>query len=506
MDVPFYVYETPSLMEMYNRCQVPARAILEGTWPANVKSMIKKKIGEIFWLDQLWNDTWRTFDPDQALVYVLPIYPVLLLDQVCKGLKRNQTHELATRAVHEITAMPYYYRHGGLDHIVIATDWRMRGSMKKVFGSTFHSFVGNITWGRTLTLDKNRPWQCGVNVPHTSAMTYMQKAYEPFEKESLLERGFIAPEDVFEDDRLDTALDPPSRRDWFARDYNLFFQGQADTRHAYRYRRLGLQHLAGWRFRPNTSSNVLVSSSKPMTYQVLDADGKERREPIPSCPRKDGINKEVFSGKMGKFERCNGRMAPKKEKGAGRQSDKRTDRGRYAAATFLHRLGNSKLNLCFRGDDVTSNRLFDGLWTRTLNVLVTEIEKTFTTWLPFQCEIPWRNFTYAIDGPEFVRSPRESLTPILQEVYDDPAAVRERLRLQDYYSRKALWNAPGSTTARSTLRAMTRQCLTDEIKIDFIQRTAGSGMVGDVRGHPLFAPCVFPDTLVGLDAQRAYDT
>jgi len=397
-----------------------------------------------------------------------------------------------------------------LDHVVIGTDWRLRGSrhgtVKTVFGSAFQDFVGNITWGRFKAFEGRKPWRCSVTVPFTSAMTHVQKAYEPFTKESLLKRGFIAPEDVFEDDRLDTAFDPLSRRDWFARHYNLFFQGQVDARKGYRYRRLGMQHLAGWRFRPNTSSNVLVSSSKPMTYQVLDADGKERREPIPSCPRKDGINKEVFSGKMGKFERCNGRMAPEKEKGAGRQSDKRTDRGRYAAATFLHRLSNSKLNLCFRGDDLTSNRYTDGLWARTLNVLVTEIKEFYRSAMPFQCEIPWRNFTYAIDGPEFVRSPRESLTPILQEVYDDPAAVRERLRLQDYYSRKALWNAPGSTTARSTLRAMTRQCLTDEIKIDFIQRTSGSGMVGDIGEHPLFAPCAFPDTLARLEEQRAHDT
>jgi len=396
-----------------------------------------------------------------------------------------------------------------LDHVVIGTDWRLRGSrhgtVKTVFGSAFQDFVGNITWGRFKAFEGRKPWRCSVTVPFTSAMTHVQKAYEPFTKESLLKRGFIAPEDVFEDDRLDTAFDPLSRRDWFARHYNLFFQGQVDARKGYRYRRLGMQHLAGWRFRPNTSSNVLVSSSKPMTYQVLDADGKGRREQIPSCPREDGINTEAFGVRMGKFERCCGRVTSDEGKGAGRHRGKQIDREKYTTATFLHRLGNSKLNLCFRGDDVTSNRLFDGLWTRTLNVLITETEEMFKTGVPFQCEIPRRNFTYAIDGPDFARSPRESLTPLLREVYDDPAAVRERLRLQDYYSRKALWNAPGSTTARSTLRAVTRQCLTDEMKIDFIKRTEGNGRMGDPRRHPLFAPCVFPDDLAKLEEQRAYE-
>ncbi|CEM29826.1 unnamed protein product [Vitrella brassicaformis CCMP3155] len=487
LEVPFYIYETPTLKQIYNRCQGPARTILDGNWPEGLSSKVKHKSGEIFWLSQLWNDTWRTYDPEKALVFVLPIYPVLLLEEACEGITKEMSRALVSQAVNEITALPYFHRHGGLDHVALSNDFRHKMSwfIKQGLGMPFYRFVGNITFVAQLAEQHHPHWGCAVAAPFTSAMTFIQRAYEPFEKETLLERGFIEPDDVFEDDRLDSAFDPPSRRDWFARDYTMFFQGQVDPRGGYLLRRLGMQHLVGWRLRPNTSSNVFVTSSDASRkYTVLDADGKEREETLPKCPRRSGVNKEAFGVKMGKFERCNGRSPPTK---------RQTEPVFFQTATFLHRLSNSKLNLCFRGDDVTSNRYVDGVWTQTLNVLITDVEKVYRWSMPFQCEVPWRNFTYAINGSVFEKDPRAALRPILEELHDDPAAIREKLRLMEYHSRKVLWDAPNSTTARSVLRAMTRQCLTDEMKVDFVRRTYGHD-ASVARDHPLFSPCAFLDT------------
>ncbi|CEM34881.1 unnamed protein product [Vitrella brassicaformis CCMP3155] len=384
IEVPFYIYQTPSIRKLYDLCQESARSILEGRWSPHFPLENRKNTNEIYWLDQLWNDTWRTFDPDKALVYVLPIYPVLLYHRSCKEGNRKKIHALADKAVKEVTETPQWERNRGLDHILVLTDFEFKypGRMDMVFGRAFSTIARNITQGRHLADNQRGLFGCAVTIPHTSSLTALQKAYQPFEKESLLKRGLIQPTDVFEDDRLALAFDPPSRHDWFQRDYTMFFQGRS-----------GLA-------------------------------------------------------------------------------------------------------------DVTSSRVADAFWARTLNVLINELDDVFRYGIPFQCEIPWRNFTYAIEGSVFEQDPRAALKPILDELYKDHRAVTKKLRLMDYYSKKILWNAPKSETARSVLRAMTRQCLTNEAKLDFIERTSKYGTAANVRDHPLFSECTFPDTSVKSDEQR----
>ncbi|CEM34877.1 unnamed protein product [Vitrella brassicaformis CCMP3155] len=377
--VPFYIYQTPAMRKLYDGCQRTALSILDGRWPPHLPKGMgdvnRKNYDEVFWLDQLWNDSWRTFDPEDALVFVIPVYPVLSLEQACEG-DRNQTHALAEAAIMQL---PYFGRNEGLDHIVMGIDWRFthtkNKSIKRAFGRRFAALAKKISWGRKVAERGYGHIGCAVTSPFTSVLTFLQKGNQPFEKESLLERGLIDARDVFEDNCIHTARNPPSKHDWFARDYSMFFQGQTSFRRGYIYRRLAFQHLVGW-------------------------------------------------------------------------------------------------NFTAKGDDVTSSRYVDGFRSRTLNVLITEAEEMFKYAMPFQCEIPWRNFTFVIDGPLFKADPRKALTPILEEVYGDHAAIRERLRLMDYYSKKILWDAPGSTTARSVLRAMTRQCLTEKAKADFIRRTS----------------------------------
>ncbi|CEM36217.1 unnamed protein product [Vitrella brassicaformis CCMP3155] len=413
-------------------CQESARQILSGRWPTKLDLDDRKNVDEVYWLDQLWSDPWRTFDPDNALVYVLPIYPVLLYHSLCRVKKRETIHSLADKAVKE--------RNGGLDHTLMITDFKFKypGEVDMVFGRAFATFARNMTQGRHLADNHRAMFGCAVTVPYTSSLTALQKAYQPFEKESLLKRGLIKPTDVFEDDRLGSALNPPSRHDWFERDYTMFFQGKLG--HTRRYRHLAFAHLASWHYKPESCvacmsrNNVFVASDRSRSLAHF----------VPLCPRKRKTI-DLLSVQAGRFERC---------------------------------------------------------WARTLNVLINELDDVFKYGIPFQCEIPWRNFTFAIEGSVFEQDPRKALQPVLDELYKDHRTVTEKLRLMDYYSKKILWNAPNSETARSVLRAMTRQCLTAEAKLDYIKRTSKDGTAANVRDHPLFSQCAFVDTSAKLEEQR----
>ncbi|CEL94119.1 unnamed protein product [Vitrella brassicaformis CCMP3155] len=481
LEVPFFILDTPALTELHDMCQEAAQSILNGEWPEDLDRNERKNMNEVFWLDQLWNDPWRTRDPDKALVFVLPVYPVLLLQRTCGEKDKKAIHLLGTIAVKEVTQLPHWRRNGGLDHVMVATHWQFKnGDIKRALGKTFATFAKNITWGRHVTDNHKGLFGCAVTIPHTSSMTALQPAYQPFEKESLLQRGLIDPADVFEDDLVHTALDPPSRYDWFARDYMMFFQGAIDGFRPFRQK--ALKHLAGWHYSPESCTNCTPSKN------VFVSTARRKGE-LPYCPR--GTKNLGSTGvKLGNFERCHG------------GGDHKDRHPLYAEASFMHRLANSKLNLCFRGTDVTSSRNTDGFWGHTLNVLITEVADMYRYAVSFQCEVPWRNFTYAVEGSAFKEDPRKAMRPVLDELYMDPEAIREKLRLMKYYSRKVLWNAPNSTTARSTLRAITRQCLSEEMKTDWLQRTYEHGASETYRDHPLFSPCVFPDTLARREEQR----
>ncbi|CEM27714.1 unnamed protein product [Vitrella brassicaformis CCMP3155] len=426
------------------------------------------------------------------------LHTVLLYRKLCREKNSKTIHALAEQAAKEVrhvsvhgtscsviqvTETPQWERNGGLDHILVASDWRFRypGHMEMVLGREFATFARRITQGRHLADNHRGLFGCAVTIPHTSSLTALQKAYQPFEKESLLERGLIKPTDVFEDDRLGSAFNPPSRHDWFERDYAMFFQGK--VYHGRPYRLLAFESLANWRYRPESCPDCVTGKSV-----FVGLFRRNFKTQFPFCPRRGRII-DPNGFKMGNFEQCQG------------VSYKRSHQ-LFSASIFLHRLANSKLNLCFPGRDVTSSRVADAFWARTLNVLINELDGVFKYGIPFQCEIPWRNFTYAIEGSVFEQDPRKALQPVLDELYEDHRTVTEKLRLMDYYSKKILWNAPNSETARSVLRAMTRQCLTDKTKLDYIKRTSKDGTAANVRDHPLFFQCAFVDTSAKLEEQQ----
>ncbi|CEM27708.1 unnamed protein product [Vitrella brassicaformis CCMP3155] len=475
-------------------CQESARNILEGRWPALLPLGDRKNVDEIYWLDQLWNDSWRTSDPDKALVYVLPIYPVLLLHNSCNDRNRTKAHDLAATAVKEVRKYKWKYGHqsdvqvmetpqwkrnGGLDHILVASDWRFNYpfDMTRVLGESFATFAKNITQGRHLVDNHRGLFGCAVTIPHTSSLTPLHQAYQPFEKESLLRRGLIKPTDVFEDDRLAMAFNPPSRHDWFERDYTMFFQGK--VYHDRPYRKLAFESLAGWHYKLKSCPDCAPGTN------VFVATGDVSQTKFPFCPRRA----KYVGMRIGKFERCEAVTKGRQE----RLSE---------TSVFIHRLASSKLNLCFRGRDVTSSRVVDGFATRTIDVLISDLNDMYKYAIPLQCEIPWKNLTYSIEGSVFEQNPRAALKPILDELYKDHRAVTEKLRMMDYYSKKLLWDAPNSETARSVLRAMTRQCLTDKTKLDYIKRTSKDGTAANVRDHALFSECAFVDTSAKLEEQR----
>lgn len=83
-------------------------------------------MGEI-WLHQaLLSHPWRVFDPEDADVFYIPLYPVLgfkLLsdDGTCDGLTHRQ---MMTRSItHLVKNSVYFNRFGGADHVVVCAWW-----------------------------------------------------------------------------------------------------------------------------------------------------------------------------------------------------------------------------------------------------------------------------------------------------------------------------------------------------------------------------------------------
>ena len=131
-------------------------------------------LGELFFFWHLRNHTWRTFDPMEAQLVVVPIFGTLLSRGVCGPLDPALAH-IATA----LEAFPRFKLNQGKDFMMMATDYKPQaklfagpfGEGKKLFrGATRNFIYASRLNGKFIRLrhvqGKSR---CVLPVPYTSA-------------------------------------------------------------------------------------------------------------------------------------------------------------------------------------------------------------------------------------------------------------------------------------------------------------------------------------------------
>ncbi|CAM9220616.1 unnamed protein product, partial [Hapterophycus canaliculatus] len=123
-------------------------------------------MGEIWLHRSVLAHPWRVFDPEEADIFFVPIYPILSINR-CRGL--THYNRMTTAVKYLIRSSLFFNRFGGADHVVICAWWNCRTALDPTHRMLLRRTVVGINerlvgWTR---------WGCGsdrtLTVPYTAS-------------------------------------------------------------------------------------------------------------------------------------------------------------------------------------------------------------------------------------------------------------------------------------------------------------------------------------------------
>eukprot|EP01068_Selenidium_serpulae_P010189 Selendium_serpulae@DN5401_c0_g1_i1.p1 len=346
---------------------------------------------------QLQDHPWRTYEPEEAVLFVIPVAFYDLPSHYFKcGFGK-----LIQRIAKNVSESKYFIRNDGRDHIIIDNHFHTTGALKYydigyVFNRTIRTYYKHLG-DRPKDNDVNNIQQCVFAVPMTTS-------YGP-------------------------KLFPSSQIEWSKRRFDYFFIGQADKRPAYKPR-LRLMEEAKKLAENNDYfpfgtdlSLVAISTSYKGPAQIKWCAGN-----IPEC----GDPHVNFLG-------C------------------RHDQN---SALFREFIQKSKFCLTIRGDDYSTKRLYDAFHLGLITVAISDA--LFSSALPFQCLVPWKDLLYQIPENVFEENPLGVLQNLdsrfgkLGRQWNTSLAMLDKVR---FYAKDVLWDLEDSRVATNALVTAARKCL-----------------------------------------------
>lgn len=343
--------------------------------------------GETYFLHQLRGHRWRTRNPEEALLFVVPLYANAAFQPSMKGLSCNGTHymELFDRTARAVAASPQYARHRGADHLLVSNSWRI-----------------------ALRAPKQVPWAPSQRSTDSFRHIFRNAIVGHMETRHAKDAGFwrcsvVSPYVANFDERAAPHLRPPRERE-----LSYYFQGGANNRGSFGYalRQAALAQL-------ETLDGAAISA--------FSLPGKP-------APCSDALRSNCKSAR--------------------------------SAAAFRSRIASAKFNLLLRGDSPTSRRLYDGVASGAVPVLVSDL--IWALGLPFQCLVPWRDLAVTVAEAAFVSEAGANGT--LSNLSQLEPAILERMqRLSNAHRRDLIWNLEGSRVAENVLITATHRCLPSRV-------------------------------------------
>lgn len=387
LSVPFYVYDDLEEIRALNRnCSFA----FEGEFSKGGHT------GEYWAYEQLKNHRWRVYDPNDALLFYIPIFLGAVLSGDC-GIQTP--HDLIKKIEKEISDAKQYKLNSGNDHFFIGTSH----SVHMWFRTENPSFWKNLIWVRYMTGYEES--FCQVLSPFSTLREF-------------------APEN------LSVQMEDENVTDYInKRPYNLFFMGRIWYEHhrgGYHSRRDMFSSLPGF-----MSPNILISTTS-------SADGSELTNCTETIGEREFSFVNYLTGEPAVLEGCR----------LGHSSDF------YAKASQ-----RAKFHLMIRGDDWASQRLYDSLASGSIPVVLSDgiLDKVLpfgcdVDWDNIIIRIPQQQFQS--DPHNLLRR----LIPDWNTVEGRNSMSRKLTAIRE--ARKYLmWADPKSLTAETVLYQIVRKCM-----------------------------------------------
>uniref|UniRef100_A0A061R058 Exostosin GT47 domain-containing protein n=1 Tax=Tetraselmis sp. GSL018 TaxID=582737 RepID=A0A061R058_9CHLO len=415
-----YIYPEDDYGIAWKRCNVTST---EGFHAFIRRAKNSNTLPELFWLQQLQLHPYRTLHPEEADLFVLPVFLAANARNLCGPAAIN-----LQRVISALKASPWYQRKQGRDHMLLSVDFNVQplffthpGRFGKPLytGNKLHELwyytqnfilaakmhTGNTH--TTLATPNKSKDRCIIPVPVVSP--YGVSHRNCTEAQETKRTGTDGPffscpsaghEATFEDYESE-------------RNFTMFFLGQADTRAAYTTRRVAVK--------------VLPPLKGPNFFAVLD-----RKASLGACFR-----------------------------------DKTPQEGcsltRYNTTVYAENLRRSKFSIFASGDDPNSSRLYDAFAAGTISIKLSD--RFFSHVAAFKCEVPWRDALVLLNERAFQATPRTVLERKLGPLLESDAGRAQWRRTWAVQRRVAddvLWHTPSSRVADNILKDVSRFCLLPE--------------------------------------------
>ena len=383
LKVPFYIYESEKISELWERCYL---------------DKLNKRSGLIF-VEQLRYHRWRTFDPEEAAIFVVPIvtmhHDILEEKYFCEEFQ-----DLIHPIINEINQTKYYQKMLGRDHIMVDTWWR---STEISFTYDFRKFFSSIIVGSYGTKKQQKNCYYFLNLKKMLKKKFIVGVKRTF-VDGFVESGLYYKCMVFVpfNPNFIQIINTPIEQ----REIDFFFLGSVDPWKPYR--------------------NKIFSKFPELENKVVRLMDVGSHLNITICP----FTNSPMESKQ-KFLRCKTNY---------------TD-------LFSDWLENSKISLMIRGHDYHSERLYTTLGYGSINLIFSDY--LFETGIPFQCFVPWKEFTLQIKSEKFFKDPQKSLKSIASLTNKQLSHIQEKIFR---YQKDVLWNHPESRVAENVLKQAVRKC------------------------------------------------
>mmetsp|Transcript_1744 Transcript_1744/g.3627 ORF Transcript_1744/g.3627 Transcript_1744/m.3627 type:complete len:572 (-) Transcript_1744:19-1734(-) len=449
----FYLYEMPSVASLCKSGEALLKAL------KNSSHERSQQMGaELFLHQQLQDHAWRTEEPEEADLFVLPsILSLGATPGLCPGVLFE---DIVQRFDEAISASPFYQRSQGKDHLLAMMDWRAvkllfwdgpgrppistwvekkilqnftesAPSIFAAFRNTTRNFILSGKYEKEFLTHGEfmRPTAEGVRsitMPHLAPSSLKQCKWEDAQS-----RVVCLPspsEDTFDAYRLN-------------RPYTMFFIGNGN-----RHEIPGSRNV--------TDRAELRRQSKLVRPLVIDRLG-DLHPPNILCDTKPQAPENA--------------TRPNCVFGDGPDSQQQITSGCNVVGHSLEpssvrrMLGESKFAIHTRGDDASSSRVFEAIDTGTPQLFLAD--RYLLDVAPFKCEVDWRRVVKFLDVSAFTTDPRGTVAEALEGLMGGDGEEEDWRRLweeQRRAARELLWHVPDSRVGHNIVTNAFRVLLRED--------------------------------------------
>jgi hypothetical protein len=396
-------------------------------WNSCQKKIFAKGV-EVSFLLHLQDHPWRTRDPEEAAVFVIPgLFSVALNSHHNESNCDLSIEEMSTTLASAVQKSHWFNRYQGRDHLMVMgyfkAEYFVRQSVE--WSGLLKQATLALHSGVRTYVGKLFP-RCIISVGHHASPNENSNVEVKTRKDLIHMRPL-------DQDLLDLQAEnsmKPQRR-------SIFMLGQANKVKYYRNRVTAIRQLGDVGVNSFIAASVCEKGMKFKSCGINKKHGASDGTPIEDDTAITPVTNCCLKHKL-------------------------------SYSSFLKQMMMSNFSLLIGGGDPGSSRLADALALNVPQLILSD--GFYERYAPFPCIVPWRQITEQISEKLFNQHPKQTVDDALKRATERRESM---IRLQQQYASDVDWTHPQTLAPNNLLVETVRKCFAGiglERKSDVIDR------------------------------------